>query len=146
MLLPRWGSPYVWVWWRGCWCYIAGCSASTVVGHGWLVQCSNKICNGASSAWCRLNDLPVWCRPDCKHRGTIYSHCRQAQVILDWLEETRDLLNGRQTELILCWPNALLTWLKNNPMYSRKATESALSLVIVTFTGWLKALQVCQSL
>jgi hypothetical protein len=40
----------------------------------------------------------------------------------------------------------LLMWLKNNPTYSRKAAESGLSLVSVTFTGWLKVLQVCQSL
>jgi hypothetical protein len=71
LLSPGWYSTYIWVRWRGCWCYGAGFGVpSWCCILPWLT-CLDDLAvyaYGASSLWCWSNNLSVQFRPNHTYR------------------------------------------------------------------------------
>jgi hypothetical protein len=66
----------IWVWWRGCWCYEAGCGAPSwgcVLPQLTYLDIPVRYTDGAPSTWCRLNSLSVQCSLGHTHMGILYT-------------------------------------------------------------------------
>jgi hypothetical protein len=67
-LPPQWYDPYIWVWWKECWCY--GAEHSVWIWYvADLSRCSSGYADDAPLTCRQSNSLCVHCTPDHTHTG-----------------------------------------------------------------------------